>query len=203
MPTGVGKCLAKGTKILMYDGTFKKVEDIIVGDIIMGDDSKPRTILSLARGKEMMYDIIPSKGEKYTVNESHILSLKVTNIGSDRLTVLNNKYKSGDIVDISVKDYLTISKTAKHVLKGFRKGVNFENNNKKLSIPPRLLGLWLADGSASQPSFTVNDDDIETIEYLRKECENMGMVFTIVVNSENSKTYFLEINLEEEILIFF
>ena len=28
MPTGVGKCLAKGTKILMYDGTFKKVEDI-------------------------------------------------------------------------------------------------------------------------------------------------------------------------------
>ena len=120
MPTGVGKCLAKGTKILMYDGTFKNVEDIIVGDVIMGDDSTPRRILSLARGSEMMYDVIPTKGDKYTVNESHILSLKITNIGKDRLTILGEKYHSGDIVDISVLDYLTVSKTAKHVLKGFR-----------------------------------------------------------------------------------
>ena len=141
MPTSVGKCLAKGTKILMYDGTIKKVEDIIVGDKIMGDDSKSRIILSLARGKEMMYNIIPKKGEKYGVNESHILSLKITNIGKDRLTVLNEKYETGDIVDISVKDYLTLSKTAKHVLKGFRVGVDFENNNQILPIAPRLLGL--------------------------------------------------------------
>lgn len=190
MPTGVGKCLAKGTKILMYDGTFKKVEDIIVGDVIMGDDSTPRTVLSLAIGEEMMYDIIPTKGDKYRVNESHILSLKVTNIGNDRLTVMNDKYRSGDIVDISVKDYLTLSKTAKHVLKGFRVGVDFENKNKSLPIPPRLLGLWLADGTTSQPSFTVNDEDVETIEYLRKECENMGLEFTVKGNSDNSKTYF-------------
>jgi superfamily II DNA or RNA helicase len=190
LPTGCGKCLAKGTLVMMYNGTFKKVEDIVVGDIIMGDDSTPRTILSLARGTEMMYDIIPTKGEKYTVNESHILSLKVTNIGNDRLTVMGNKYKTGDIVDVSVKDYLTLSKTAKHVLKGFRVGVEFENQNKSLPISPRLLGLWLADGTASQPSFTVNDNDIETIEYLKKECESMGLEFTIENNSENSKTYF-------------
>lgn len=187
MPTGVGKCLAKGTKILMYDGTFKKVEDIVVGDKIMGDDGKCRIILSLANGKEMMYDIISTKGEKYTVNESHILSLKITNIGSDRLTILNEKYKSGDVVDISVRDYLTISKTAKHVLKGFKVGVDFENSKKILPIPPRLLGLWLADGTATSPSFTVNDEDIETIEYLRYECEKMGLEFTIEDNSENSK----------------
>jgi regulator of RNase E activity RraB len=47
--------------------------DIVVGDIIMGDDSTPRTILSLTNGKEMMYDIISNKGKIYTVNESHIL----------------------------------------------------------------------------------------------------------------------------------
>lgn len=190
MPTGVGKCLAKGTKILMYNGTLKNVEDIVVGDIIMGDDSKPRTILSLASGREMMYDIISTKGEKYTVNESHILSLKVTNIGSDNLTILDNKYKSGDVVDISVKDYLALSKHAKHVLKGFRVAVDFENETKSLPIPPRLLGLWLSDGTASNPSFTINNEDVETIEYLRKECENMGLEFTISDNSENSKSYF-------------
>jgi superfamily II DNA or RNA helicase len=195
MPTGCGKCLAKGTKILMYDGTFKNVEDIIVGDIIMGDDSLPRTILSLARGSEMMYDIVSTKGNSYRVNESHILSLKVTNIGPDRLTVGNDKYHSGDIVDISVKDYLTVSKTAKHVLKGFRVGVDFEKNNIELPIPPRLLGFWLADGTSSLPAFTVNNDDVETIEYLRGECEKMGLVFTTEEGSGNCKTYFFRTKL--------
>ena len=43
---GAGKCLGKGTKILMYDGTLKNVEDIKVGDRLMGDDSTPRNVLS-------------------------------------------------------------------------------------------------------------------------------------------------------------
>ena len=41
-----GKCMGKGTKILMFDGTLKNVEDIIVGDKLMGSDSTPRTVLS-------------------------------------------------------------------------------------------------------------------------------------------------------------
>lgn len=75
---GVGKCMKKDTPILMYDGTIKKVQDVNVGDLLMGDDSKPRTVLSLARGEDNMYDIIPVKGEKYTVNEEHILCLKAS-----------------------------------------------------------------------------------------------------------------------------
>ena len=56
-------------------------------------------------------------------------------------------------------------------MKGFRVGVDFENENQVLPIAPRLLGLWLADGTSSLPSFTVNDEDIETIKYLRNEHE--------------------------------
>ena len=76
---GVGKCLAKGTEILMFDGTLKKVEDIQVGDIIMGDNSTPRNILALGKGKDQMYKIEDVKGESYTVNSEHILTLKYTN----------------------------------------------------------------------------------------------------------------------------
>src|SRR4051812_44453905 len=47
-----GKCLAKGTPVLLYDGTIKAVEEIRVGDQLMGDDSTPRNVLSLARGQE-------------------------------------------------------------------------------------------------------------------------------------------------------
>ena len=74
---GSGKCMKIDTPILMYDGTIKKIQDIKIGDIIMGDDSGPRNILSLARGVDRMYDIIYNNGEKYTVNEAHILCLKV------------------------------------------------------------------------------------------------------------------------------
>lgn len=75
---GSGKCLSLGTALLLSTGEIRKVEDIKVGDLLMGDDSKPRTVLSLARGRDKMYDIIPIKGEKYTVNQEHILCLKAS-----------------------------------------------------------------------------------------------------------------------------
>ena len=76
--TGSGKCHALNTPILMHDGSIKKVQDIKIGDFIMGDDSTLRKVLSLGRGTDDMYDIIPVKGEKYTVNSEHILCLKHT-----------------------------------------------------------------------------------------------------------------------------
>jgi hypothetical protein len=75
---GTGKCHKIDTLILMFDGTIKKVQDILVGDFLMGDDSTPRKVQSLARGQDLMYDIIPVKGEKYTVNQEHILCLKIS-----------------------------------------------------------------------------------------------------------------------------
>lgn len=76
LPTGAGKCYRKGTMIVMSDGKRKAVEGITVGDQVMGPDSKPRNVLALGRGSEMMYEVMPTKGEPYYVNESHILSLR-------------------------------------------------------------------------------------------------------------------------------
>lgn len=77
--TGVG-CHAKGTMIMMADGTSKKVEDIQVGEQLMGDDSTPRNVQQLFRGKSDMYRIVPAKGEPFVVNGEHVLSLKTTNM---------------------------------------------------------------------------------------------------------------------------
>ena len=73
---GSGKCMAIDTPILMYDGTIKKIQDIKKGELIMGDDSTSREILSLARGVANMYNVWYDS-KKYTVNEDHILCLKV------------------------------------------------------------------------------------------------------------------------------
>jgi hypothetical protein len=140
------KCLAKGTPILMYNGSIKLVENIKVGDKLMGDDSTPRLVKSLARGKEMMYDIIPLQGNKYTVNESHILSLMNTNL---QPIIINNKVvKHNQIIDISVNDYI---KTEYHhqgmnsPLKGYRVPIEFKP--KRYLIEPYTFGQWLINNN--------------------------------------------------------
>ena len=111
-----GKCLGKGTKVMMYNGTFKNVEDIRVGEQLMGADSTPRNVLSLVRGQEQMYWIRQHNAIDYRVNESHILSLKkITQpqysshtenkkrvVDYDKL--LHNRKE--EVVNISVKDLI-------------------------------------------------------------------------------------------------
>ena len=74
--TGSGKCIKFDTEIMMFDGSIKKVQDIKVGDKLMGDDSTERNVIGLARGIEPMYEIKLSDGDSFTCNESHILCLK-------------------------------------------------------------------------------------------------------------------------------
>lgn len=73
--TGSGKCLGYNTPVMMYNGDIKKVQDIEIGDMIMGDDSTPRNVLSTTVGKEEMYCITLENGEVFTCNKSHILCL--------------------------------------------------------------------------------------------------------------------------------
>jgi len=56
--TGTGKCLAPGTKVLMFNGEIKQVENIKVGEELMGPDSMPRKVLSLSEGSEEMYKVL-------------------------------------------------------------------------------------------------------------------------------------------------
>jgi len=104
--TGTGKCLVKGTRVRMYSGVSMPVEDVQVGDLLMGDDGQPRRVLSLATGEEMCYDIIPVIGEKWGCNESHILSLKFIDSYGKPLEKCN-------VYDICLRDYLILSKRHK------------------------------------------------------------------------------------------
>ena len=156
-------CHAKGQKILMYDGSLKKVENVVVGDLLMGSDSKPRKVLKLHRGKEKMAKIIPVKGESFVVNMGHILSLQRTNNRSQYRVEDKKRRKdfkgTNPIVNISVKDYLKQTKSFKHRYKLYRTGVVFEE--KLTAIDPYILGLWLGDGNSDGPSLTTMDKELE------------------------------------------
>lgn len=190
---GLGKCHSFDTPILMFDGTIKMVQDIKEGEFLMGDDSTPRKVLSLARGSDLMYDIIPVKGDKYTVNKEHILCLKISGKPliykeKDNSVVRwfeNNKYKTKsfkikdeainfmndikqqEIMEIAVKDYLKLSNLMKSRLMGYRTSIDFPE--KQIDLDPYMIGFWLGDGSSNGPEITTQDSTI--IKYFK---ENLG-----------------------------
>ena len=158
VPCGRGKCLGKDTPVLMYDGSIKPVQDIIVGDLLMGDDSTPRKVFTLARGREMMYKVECKKGDGYIVNESHILSLKYA-------TKMNKNTPKNSVLDISVLDYLDLP----HYyhgrggpLYGYRVPIIFQDRD--IEIDPYLFGYWLGDGSSKGTGITTQESSV--IKYL-------------------------------------
>ena len=167
---GGGKCHGANEKVMMFSGEFKVVQDIKVGDQLMGDDSTPRNVLSTCKGQEKMYRVKQIKGEDYIVNESHILSLKLSCTQKSRTTgktnefreINGNKYRKGETIDISVRDYLKLSSSVRAKLKGYKVPVNFPE--QEVPIDPYVIGLWLGDGNSNGPDFTNQDATI--LKYL-------------------------------------
>lgn len=180
-PTGSGKCLGYDTPILMFSGKIKKVQDIKVGDILIGPDSLPRIVKSTCIGQSMLYKVIPRKGSPYIVNEDHILSLRMSN------TQARSCGKVG-IVNISVKNYLSENKTFKNFAKGWRSSVNFPVFWESLKIDPYFLGIWLGDGQSK--GNCICSGDFEIVNFLNEYADELGMNIRIDNNSENSKNYF-------------
>jgi len=100
-----GGCHAIDTPIRMFDGSIKMVQDVIVGDELMGDDNTSRKVQELFRGTDEMVRILPTKGESFEVNKDHVLSLK------------NAK---GDITDIKVKDFMKWTASAQETMRIYK-----------------------------------------------------------------------------------
>lgn len=156
-PMFSGKCHKKGTNILMFDGHIKKVEDITVSDQLMGDDSKPRAVLSINNGVGQLYKVMPSFGDPYVVNDQHILSLKCS-YSRQKKGNMSKKYVKGTIIDIPIQDFMNESKTFRSYYKGYRVGVDFPSQN--LPLDPYILGIWLGDGSTNDTTLTTTDTEI-------------------------------------------
>lgn len=135
---GTGKCLGFGTPILMYNGEIKEVQNIKAGDILMGDDSTPRNVLTTCIGKESMYKIEQSNGMSYVANSPHILCLKDN---------------SNNIVEMTVADY--INNINKDNLKGYKVDVEFDY--KYINVNPYVLGTC-----HKLRNLNVSIDDIKT-----------------------------------------
>lgn len=69
-------CHGLDTPILMYDKSIRVVQDIKVGDQIMGPDYGPRNVISLKRGRGQLYKVTPENEKPFICDSKHILSLR-------------------------------------------------------------------------------------------------------------------------------
>lgn len=178
-------CHAKGYGILMYDGTIKKVEDIVVGDRVMGDDGIPRTVLELHNGIDDMYEIRPLKGKPFIVNKGHIMSMYR----------LKDKRKDGpSIEEVSIGEYIKFAPYHKTILKLRRpNGFDFEESKKNMPLDPYFLGLCLGDGSITS-SLSITTQRQEIVEYLYSFVKQYNMYIRVAEKkgtNNKSKSYFL------------
>jgi phage terminase large subunit len=161
----------------MFDGTIKVVEDVVVGDLLMGPDNEPRTVLRTSRGFGSLFQVKQNGGEPYVVNENHVLSLRRMGESS-----WGRYPQFGRFADIPVKDYLNSSKRFKSLFYGYRAG-EVEFPERELPIPPYIFGVWLGDGSKSIQSITSMDSEI--IDEYIKWGETIGLLYYIRHKANN------------------
>lgn len=144
-------CHIKGTKVLMYDGTLKNVEEIQEGDTLMGNDNTPRIVKKLYNGIDSLYKITLSNGDYQIVNSHHPVYFK--------------KY------DWNKKKYTEHTLTAPELLKikNLNKGyyipkASIKFPHKPLTIDPYFLGLWLGDGDSTR--LDISNEDKEVLDWL-------------------------------------
>ncbi len=170
-PPGIGKCHAYNTPILMFDGSIKPVQDVMIGDYLMGDDSTPREVLSLARGKDHMYEIKNEEGETYIVNSEHILCLKYYDSIIEKIQE----------VTMPVKHFIKLPSFVKSQLFGYKTPVEFPF--QKTTLQPYGMGLYIP--SQKVPNEYKVNTRYNRLRFLAGIIDSRGLL--------NNKTYAYEI----------
>lgn len=144
-PFGCPMCFIAGTKILMADYTYKNIEDIIEGDMVIGFDEvvkgkgnrqkiKPVKVLKTFKHvEESLMKITTDKNTSITCTENHPIYIQKRTTNGKR-----NIYKRADEVKLS--DIL-------FTLPFPLQSIDRESKEFKLGY---LLGAWTGDGSITQ-----------------------------------------------------
>lgn len=171
-PSDSGKCLGRGTPVLLASGHTVPVEAVKVGDRLMGPDGYARTVQTTTRGVGPLYRITPRKGEPWVCNGDHVL----TTVRTD----------NGVVEDVSVHEWLSSSENMRVLRKQFLVGVdNFEAVFETLSVDPYFLGVWFGDGTKTLGEYSdgskrlkvvsITNPDPEVIECCHEIAQQWGL----------------------------
>lgn len=161
------ECFSPDTLVIMSDYSRKRIEDIKVGDFVMGIDGTPQEVVKTNSGYDDLYLVKQRKGEDYITTGNHKLYVE------SRPRVWNYK---DEIKLITPVEYLALNAYNKRTTYGLKSsGLNF--NTIINDLDPYFLGAWLGDGNSSAISIIINesyDQDIKdyVLKYFNSQLDN-------------------------------
>ncbi|SCU91975.1 LADA_0F13388g1_1 [Lachancea dasiensis] len=112
-------CFAKDTEVLMADASVKSIQDIEIGDHVMGQDGSAREVTALPRGRDTMYDVVEhnesidgagrdevSKFVDYTCNASHQLVVRTPRAVNFASRLLEGTWYN-EVTSLELKNHIT------------------------------------------------------------------------------------------------
>lgn len=187
------ECLGEGTKVIMSDYSRKNIEDIKIGDFVMGIDGSPQEVIKTCSGYDDLYLIKQLKGEDYIVNSNHKLYFeRRPRVG----------HQSDKIELMTCADYFNLSTYYKRTTYGLKSsGLHFNCN---CDLDPYYFGLWIGDGYSAATAIIINEtDDIEIRDYVLKYFNtfknhhiriSQSSTVKRKLSTKNLNTYFLSKN---------
>jgi hypothetical protein len=195
-------CFGADTPVRLWDGSVKMSQDIVEGDVLIGDDGTPRTVIKTTAGEAELYRVDQTSGMSYVVNGKHNLLFKysaegVTRCGerfksvwmdrdtykfhtrlADSETDAKAHFKSlglSDAISMTVDDYLKLPPSQYKNLMGW-KCAGVEWTRRDVGLDPYLLGVWLGDGFSRGPGIAGNDPEV--ISFAADWCDANGAQLT-------------------------
>jgi len=121
--TGIFKidgCFGENVPILLWNGSTKYSQDIVVGDELIGDDGTKRIVEHLVSGEDELYEICQNNADNYIVNSQHTLVLKYSTVDINMQHESSSESSDKDIFEIVIQDYINIPETSKQNLFGYK-----------------------------------------------------------------------------------
>lgn len=176
---GSYKCQSPDTMIMMGDYSSRRLGDIEIGDYVMGWDGTPRKVLNKYSGNSPMYRVTLNKnGEYYECNNNHILTMRQRPVKHNKFHCVDKYRYDKDplIINIPIEDFLNSGlskpkgKNSKETFfKHFKVGLN-NIPERKVVIPPYILGVWLGDGHSDRVGITCADNETEVLKEFKEWC---------------------------------
>jgi hypothetical protein len=103
------------------------------------------------------------KTKQFKINE---------NYDKETTKLIAQKYlqnlKLDKVILLTIDDYINLDKWSKKNLLGFKSSQGINYNEQFIELDPYLLGLWLGDGTHTEPIIASNDNEIK--EYISNWC---------------------------------
>lgn len=163
-----GKALADGTPVLTNQG-WKAIEQLVVGDMVIGSDGKPHQVLGVfPQGEKQLYRVEFTGGREVECSGDHLWKTRTTierRKASNRIGPRPERKRipTGREGAWTVRALSEIDVADEHEIPMLSGPIEFERLGE-LPLDPYLLGLLLGDGGFTDPTPTFTKPEPDLID---------------------------------------